>query len=129
MATVTHVQTSDDQHAVLLSALHVMVENNGGTWFAQGVEIDYAAAGTSLADVQDRFARGLSRTIEANLKRHNSIERLVKYAPTEVREAFRASAVKFELTQLSAFDLSDSLPGSFPFNRLVFAERTRQAMC
>jgi hypothetical protein len=123
MTLATHVQTKDDQHAVLLSDLHVMVEHNGATWFAQGVEIDYAASGASLEDVQDRFERGLRRTIEANLKRFNSIERLLKYAPAEVREQFHASAIRFELTHRSVFDLSNNIPSSFPFHRLVFAER------
>jgi len=128
MATAAHVQTKDDKHAVVLS-LHVMVEQNGATWFAQGVELDYASAGSSMDDVQDRFARGLRSTIEANLKRHNSIERLLKYAPVAVREQFKASAMAFELNLVSSFDLADNLPSSFPFHRLVFAERTQTATC
>jgi len=61
------------------------------------------------------------------LKRHNSIERLLKYAPVAVREQFKASAMAFELNLVSSFDLADNLPSSFPFHRLVFAERTQTA--
>lgn len=122
MTSATHMKTDDDQHAVLLSALHVLVEQNGRTWFAQGIEIDYAASGVSLEDVQERFERGLRKTIEANLARHGGIERLLKYAPADVRERFQA-ARKFKLDHYSVFDLSDKLPASFPFQKLVFAER------
>lgn len=87
-----------------------MVEHDGGTWFAQGIEIDYAAAGTSLDDVRARFERGLRRTIEENLKRHNSIERILKEAPADVRQAFEGCDRKYALTHVLAFDLSDVAP-------------------
>lgn len=125
MTTAAHFRTEDDQHAVLLSALRVMVENDGDTWFARGIEIDYAAAGTSLADVRERFVRGLQRTIEENLKRYNSIQRILRWAPEDVVAAFQECERTYELTHVSAFDLSNKVP-SFPYHQLVFAERAPQ---
>lgn len=125
MTTAAHFRTEDDQHAVVLSALRVMVENDGDTWFARGIEIDYAAAGTSLADVRERFVRGLQRTIEENLKRYKSIHRILRWAPEDVVVAFQECERKYELTHVSEFDLSKELP-NFPFHQLVFAARTPQ---
>lgn len=101
MTSAVHFKNGEDCHAVVLQALHVMVEQDGDTWFAQGIEIDYAAAGTSLEDVRARFERGLRRTIEENLKRHSSIERILKWAPEEVVQAFGSCERKYELDHLS----------------------------
>lgn len=127
MTTAAHIQTVDDQHAVVLSALRVMVERDGESWFAQGIEIDYAASGTSIDDVKERFERGLKRTIEENLRRYQSIARILRWAPAEVVAEFDQCQQRFSFSHVSYHDLSDDMP-AFPYRRIAFAER-QSATC
>jgi len=53
-------------------------------WYAQGLEIDYLAQGTSLEDVQDAFERGLKETISEHLKDSGDIRKLLTPAPADV---------------------------------------------
>jgi hypothetical protein len=48
--------------------LHVLVKNNDGSFFGQGLELDYVAEGESFMDLQDRFVNGLLATIKMNVK-------------------------------------------------------------
>lgn len=63
-----------------------MVEQDG-EWFAQGVDIDYAATGRTLDEVQRNFEEGLAATVGLHLRRFGTINRLLKTAPTEVWQA------------------------------------------
>ena len=49
-----------------MAFLHVYVVPDSNFWFAQGVEIDYAAQGDSIDDAVQNFMTGLQRTIELN---------------------------------------------------------------
>jgi hypothetical protein len=85
IATAIHMQTKDGaEHVVGIGNLRVMVFNDDGSWFAQGLEIDYAAQGSSLEDVQRRFTRGLRETIDLHLKMYGNIEGVLRVAPPEV---------------------------------------------
>ena len=64
--------------------LRVMVFNDDGSWFAQGLEIDYFSQGDSLEDVKARFEGGLCATFSEHLKTHGTIEGVLKVAPQEV---------------------------------------------
>ena len=55
MLHTTHLQ-KESQHLVTIGALRVLItEEVDGLWSAQGIEIDFAACGVSLEDVQRRF--------------------------------------------------------------------------
>ncbi len=53
--------------------LHVLIINDDGSWFAQGLEVDYSIEGMNLEDVQSRFEKGLTATIHEYLKRDGNI--------------------------------------------------------
>ena len=55
-----------------------------GVWFAQGLEIDYAAQGSSFEDVRKNFENGLMLTIGSYLKTYGDLQRLLVVAPDEV---------------------------------------------
>ena len=63
--------------------LRVLLSDADGTWFAQGLEIDYAAQGESESDVQSNFERGLTCTINEHLRVYGTIKKLLRGAPPE----------------------------------------------
>lgn len=76
--------TSGSTHVVHIGNLRVLIVNDDSSWFANGLEIDYAAQGSSLKDVKHRFERGLAATIDQHLKVYGSIDRILKPAPEDV---------------------------------------------
>ena len=84
-ATAIHGTMADGStHVVGIGNLRVVLMNDDGSWFAQGLEIDYAAEGISLEDVKEKFAEGLCATIEEHLKLFGTIEKMLKPAPAEI---------------------------------------------
>lgn len=86
-AVALHVTDGDHDHTAF-GQLRVLITREGGVWFAQGLEIDYAASGTSLEDVKDRFSRGFCMTVQAHLEQFGTIDKLLKFAPSEALEPF-----------------------------------------
>jgi len=110
----------DDRHAVFLGNLSVLVSHEGDEWFAQGVEIDYAATGDSLEDVQRRFESGLAATIHTH--RFGTIDRLLKLAPeSEYRELTEAEPYQFALNTFY------QVPAPFPFKGITYLGRRKEA--
>ncbi|MEA1053427.1 hypothetical protein U5801_27015 [Lamprobacter modestohalophilus] len=97
IATALHASDNQDNHWVSINNLRVLVTERDGDWFAQGVDLDYAACGRSLDEVKRNFERGLAGTINLHLKRFNCLERLLKITPFHVLE---------ELSPDHAFDFS-----------------------
>jgi hypothetical protein len=88
-AKAVHV-TRGEQHVVGIGNLRVFILPDGPFWFAQGLEIDYAAQGNSIEDAKKNFENGLAATIDLHLKVHQNIEDLLEPAPREVlQEAVR----------------------------------------
>ena len=75
---------SQQRDLVRLDNLDVAVMRDGAHWFAQALQVDYAAQGNSLADVKARFEAGLSATVDAHLREFNSLNNLLKFAPDAV---------------------------------------------
>ncbi|MCI0562114.1 MAG: hypothetical protein MN733_26810 [Nitrososphaera sp.] len=116
-----HAQ-DDDRHTVFLGNLSVLVSHEGDEWFAQGVEVDYGAAGDSLEDVQRRFESGLEATIHAHIDRFGTIERLLKFAPeSEYRELTEAEPYQFALITFH------QVPAPFPFKGITYLGRPKEA--
>lgn len=121
--TVVHM-CQDDSHAVLIHNLRVLVAERDGVWDAQGVEIDYAASGDSLEDVQRRFERGLGKMIQLHLQRFGSISRLLKFAP-EAIVAQVSDAKPYSLRLLARHDLAPAR--GLPFNAVAYIEAPQLA--
>ena len=120
-AYVAHADAGD-QHAVLVNALRVVVTQDEGHWFAQGLELDYAAAGTSEEDVKTRFAQGLGSTINEYLQIYGSIEKIVKVAPQEAWDLWLVGDHQCTLDHVSVHNLRESAPavGKLPFSGIAF---------
>ena len=55
-ACTTAIHAKDgNNHCVTLSALRVMLLEDSSGWFAQGLEIDYAASGATIDEVKKKL--------------------------------------------------------------------------
>lgn len=72
-----------EHHAVGIWNLDVVIVPDGRFWFAQGLQVDYAAQGNSVEDVKLQFQNGLRATIHHNLRMFGTIENILKVAPNE----------------------------------------------
>lgn len=110
--TAWHAEDGTHMHHVVgIGNLRVILVPDGDFWFAQGLEIDYAAQGKSKPDAKRKFENGLLSTIQQHLKIHGSIEKLLKIAPPAVWKEFLydpAGQANF-YSQVSAHTI-DALP-------------------
>lgn len=99
-------------HVVGIGNLRVMITPEDGSWFAQALEIDFAAEGTSLPDVKRRFEKGLEATIDEHIKVFGNIDKLLQPAPTEAwRELLSVipGADRYRFSQVS-IHIAEALP-------------------
>lgn len=71
-------------HLVGVENIRVVIVPDGKFWFAQGIDIDYAAQGKDVEAAKSNFERGLTATINQHLRIHNDISRVLKVAPPEI---------------------------------------------
>jgi hypothetical protein len=124
-----------DKHVVGVKSLHVMLIPDGKHWFAQGMEIDYAACASTIEAVKANFSNGLAKTIAEHLAMYGDIEKVLKVAPQEAwAEYFKALTIETDVIQTSltqvqiepaAKEISSSSPAeekasSFPFDEILF---------
>lgn len=106
----------EQQHFVGIRNLRVVITNDDGSWFAQALEIDYAAEGASLEHVQRCFEDGLKSTVNEHLRLFGTIDKLISPAPSEVwREVLKADPQPFRYSQLSLH--------SFPYVRIEYLKK------
>ena len=74
----------EGQAAVVVWNLSVLIVPDDKFWFAQGLEIDYGAQGDTVEEAQENFQQGLLATISQHLRVHGNIEKLLKFAPSEI---------------------------------------------
>ncbi|MGH8469978.1 MAG: hypothetical protein ACREVY_13645 [Gammaproteobacteria bacterium] len=122
-ASVTHIQQQDN-HAVFVAALRVLIQpDTQGLWFAQGIEIDFAASGTSLDDVKRRFVNGLRETIHGHLEKFGKIDKLLRFAPEEAwKPLLEAKDVKLTLATLHTIPEWDQNL-VFPFKEIAYYQK------
>jgi hypothetical protein len=82
----------------------IIVRDDDDSWFARGLEIDFAEQGTSLEDVQDRFEESLTETIREHLNVRGNIRELLRFAPNEVLQEYYDAAAgdQFQLRCVAA---------------------------
>lgn len=120
-----------DQHIVGIKALKVLLSNDCGMWFAQGLEIDYASAGETIEEAKVNFESGLKKTVTEHLKLHGSIDNLLKIAPQEVWDEYYGTQYTCERQKYSTIQFHDlcsdkelvSNKTYFPFKEIAFIEQ------
>ena len=87
-AVAVHANDGEN-HVVGIGDLRVMiVQEDDGSWFAHGLEIDFAEQGSSLEDVQGRFEASLADTIREHINVRGNIRSLLRLAPSDIWAAF-----------------------------------------
>jgi hypothetical protein len=90
-----------------LGNIRVIIVPDGSAFFAQGLEIDYAAQGASIAEVKQNFEIGLEATIEQHLKIYGNIKSLLQPAPPAVWQEFvrEKTALRSKYSQISGYEV------------------------
>lgn len=121
----SHVKTDDgSRHLVGIGNLRVVLVEEDGCWFAQGLEIDYASQGGTLEEAKKRFETGLEATIDQNLRVFGSIDRLLRAAPGEVWQELLAgpgNRVRARYSHVSEHVIQGR--PKFPFAAIQFLQR------
>lgn len=125
-AIAFHGKTEDGSIVGMLN-LRVVVIPDGQMWFARGLEIDYAASGTSIEDVKKGFQEGLYATVDEHLKVYGDIEKLLKPAPLEVwKELYhsRSEGIRFRFSQVAFHERFQAV---LPFGGIEYLQSERVA--
>jgi len=81
-------------HGILLDQLAVLLYEEDGGWFAQGLQIDHFAQGTTEDEAKKSFTKSLKWTMEDHLKQFGKLEYLLTPAPAQVWKDFWAQVAK-----------------------------------
>ncbi len=117
-AMAVHGKTDDGINIVGIGNIRVFIAKYENHWFAQALEIDYAAQGNSLEDVKNSFEDGFCATIHEHLKIFGNIKKLLKPAPPEVWTEVFGSGSKLRL--YSQLSFHKNLPSMLPFSGVDF---------
>jgi hypothetical protein len=128
-ATAFHGKTKDGTSIVGIGNLRVVILREGDVWFAQGLEIDYAAQATSLARVKRAFEQGLYATVHENLRLHNNIEKLLRPAPPEIwtEMLFGVTVAGKHFKRYSQISMHRTLQQALPFAAIDYLELPKAA--
>ena len=123
--TALHGAGEDGTHVVGIGDLRVILIPDGDFWFAQGLEIDYAAQGDTVENAQENFQNGLAATIHEHLKVHGNLSRILRLAPQETWAdlAFSSTAEPYTFSQVSFHQIPEmqGLP-TLPFQGIKYFE-------
>jgi hypothetical protein len=108
--------------AGLIGDLRVLVSYRDGFWFARGLEIDYAAQGSSMAEVKRNFEQGLALTIDEHVKRFGNLDRLLLPSPPEAWRRLHEFARHLSDEQVSVQRLPQKLQNLLKFQAIRFFE-------
>lgn len=109
----------------VLDSLRVLITKEDGTWLAQGLEVDYAVDGDSLADVKKRFEDGLAKTIEANIRVHDNIKPLLRVAPQEVWDQWNDAKNTLRRFTHTTVIVTPQRQSELPFDQIVYFDATK----
>lgn len=129
MSNTTAVHGSDDSgnHVVGVENLRVVLVPDEDYWFAQGLEIDYAAQGDSVEDAREKFQNGLSATIYEHLKVYGTIAGMLRVAPQEAWDlVLNADAKPHRFTHVSLHRMPAIQDTPLPFQGIQFIELIEQ---
>jgi hypothetical protein len=121
-AVAAQVTEASGNSYVMLDNLRVLITKADGSWFAQGLEIDYSADGKTVAEAKKRFQSGLSKTVDAHLRVHGNVKALLRPAPSDVWTEYFDAKNALHRFGHSQFTISPSAQAGLPFDQIVFVE-------
>lgn len=130
-AQVLHATDGNHSHVVGVKALRVLLCKDGGGWFAQGLEIDYASCGDTLDEAKSNFEAGLTATIHEHLRVFGNVRSLLKVAPQEAWDEYVKAppeSLKQAFTTIQLHDLAAEVDdAAFPFAGIEFISRKQES--
>lgn len=108
---IVAVHASSDEQQLVAMVLRVLIlPVSEGGFYAQALEVDYAASGSTIEEAQRNFERGLELTVRANLDRHGNIERLfARKTPLVYWEQYASALNQYELIHVCLHDSNGAL--------------------
>jgi len=102
--------------------LRVIVIKDDDMWFAQCLDINYAAQGASLAQVKRNFERGLSATVDEHVRVFGNIENLLARGPSSRirQEIMHKMPQTFRYSQVTVHRLPKELQSVIQFQGIEF---------
>lgn len=127
VASALHAHSKDGStHVVLIGNLRVVLLQEHGSWFAQGLEIDYAAQGDSIESVKKNFEDGFAATVDQHIRIYGGIEKLLVSAPPEVwQDVLHAECVRKSYSQITLH--RDVQQKVLPFEGIDYLELAKAA--
>jgi hypothetical protein len=124
-AVALHLQKkSTHEHAVGIGNIRVILFKEDGVWIAQGLEIDYAASGSTRKEAQKNFEIGLEGTVDLHIKIHKGIDNLLKVAPEDIWKSLYQKGTEYRFTQIT---FHDDLFKALPFTGIDYLEPVETA--
>lgn len=106
-----------------VGSLRVMIVKDGLDWIAQGLEIDYAAAGPSVAKVKHNFERGLALTVYEHIKRYGNVGKFAPAPPEVWQEFVFSQGVKRYVFSQTTLHLEErEAQGALPFDGITYMQ-------
>lgn len=129
MAVAVHAAHKDGVHHVVgLGNIRVAIVPDGAAFFAQGLEIDYAAQGSTVEEVKQNFEVGLEATIQQHLKIYGNIRQLLHPAPAEVWQELipEKTAIHNRYFHVSEHSIENEV---FPYEGIKYLVAAQAASC
>jgi hypothetical protein len=115
--------TSDSSiNVVGFGNLRVIIVEEDGMWFAQCLDINYAAQGSSLDEVKRNFERGLASTVDEHLRVHGHIRNLMsRPVSSRVRQQLMQMPTQaFGYSQVTLHRLPKEIQNAIRFEGIEF---------
>jgi hypothetical protein len=106
-----------------VSTLNVLVFHDDGSWFAQGLELDYAAEAKALDHLRTRFEDGLAATVLAHEVAFKGLTNLTQPAPDYFWRLARERLLDRHLDSASKGSPAKVvIPEVLPFGRFTYRQ-------
>jgi hypothetical protein len=132
-ASAAHVRSKDGvHHLVVLKDIRVVIVPDDESYFAQGLDIDYAAQGETVEQVKANFETGLSATIDKHIQMFGTPRGMFRVAPPEICQhlLLNSSAVFKFYRKVSAHEVHKAMSAYGQINYLVAAAaQENEAAC
>lgn len=122
-----HGSSDDVHHVVGLGNIRVIIVPDGSSFFAQGLEIDFASQGATVDQAKKNFEASLHSTIEQHLKIYGHINMLLQPAPASVWRELIADKVAMPNTFWHVSEHTIEPQAALPYEGIKYFVEAQEA--